>query len=47
MRRMRLLIAGKDWVHEPEEKPSQGPRLKGLEEGREKKRKGNATSQDS
>ena len=39
MRKMRLLIAGRDWVHELAEKPSQGPGLTGLAVGRERKRK--------
>lgn len=47
MRKMRLLIAGRDWGHEPAEKPSQGPGLMRLEEGRERKRKGNVTCQGS
>jgi len=44
---MRLLIAGRDCVHEPAEKPSQGSGLRGLEEERERKRKGNLTCQGS
>lgn len=36
MRKMRLLIAGRDWVHELAEKPSQGLGLTGLAEGRER-----------
>lgn len=39
MRRMVFLIAGKDWVPEPEEKPSQGLRLKGWKKEGEKRGK--------